>query len=348
MLMHRRTSKNKRILLFAATLLLAGIFLVVVLGNKPGNQTVSGANPLADMALYVAPDSRAAKQAQAWRITQPEKAKSMDRLAALPVAHWVTDTQSLGGLAPYVAAAAQANKVPVLVSYFFPKRDCGLYSAGGAESESAYKAFIDAFAAAIGDARAIVILEPDAISNIKTVDSQGQPCLTDDGQQMYYSLMEYAVDSLKARPGAVVYIDAGNSKWITDTAEVARRLQRAGITKADGFSLNVSNFQTTTETIAYGEAISRSVDNKHFVVDTSRNGNGPYTNPHDPAYNWCNPPDRALGHYPTTSTGHNAVDAYLFIKRPGESDGADPEAGEWWADYAVGLVERWPQELQPR
>ncbi|WP_443063670.1 glycoside hydrolase family 6 protein [Streptomyces sp. NBC_00663] len=32
---------------------------------------------------------------------------------------------------------------------------------------------------------------------------------------------------------------------------------------------------------------------------------------------WCNPPGRALGVPPTTSTGHRLLDAYLWIKRPG-------------------------------
>ncbi|CAM5532402.1 glycoside hydrolase family 6 protein [Streptomyces hirsutus] len=36
------------------------------------------------------------------------------------------------------------------------------------------------------------------------------------------------------------------------------------------------------------------------------------------------------------------MDAYLWVKRPGESDGeckGGPKAGEWWEDYAVKLAE---------
>jgi len=61
----------------------------------------------------------------------------------------------------------------------------------------------------------------------------------------------------------------------------------------------------------------------HFVIDTSRNGLGPWTP--DAAYpdpqDWCNPPDRGLGLRPTTDTGDPLIDAYLWVKVPGESDG---------------------------
>ncbi|MCW2873942.1 glycoside hydrolase family 6 protein, partial [Actinacidiphila oryziradicis] len=35
------------------------------------------------------------------------------------------------------------------------------------------------------------------------------------------------------------------------------------------------------------------------------------------------------------------VDAYLWVKRPGESDGScrgAPPAGQWWSDYALRLA----------
>ena len=67
-----------------------------------------------------------------------------------------------------------------------------------------------------------------------------------------------------------------------------------------------------------------------------RNGAGPA-----PGDDWCNPSGRALGDRPTAATGDRLVDALLWVKRPGESDGAcngGPPAGEWWADYALGLA----------
>ncbi len=43
----------------------------------------------------------------------------------------------------------------------------------------------------------------------------------------------------------------------------------------------------------------------HFVIDTSRNGQGPWQPPAYPdPQDWCNPPDRGLGLRPTADTGN--------------------------------------------
>lgn len=118
-------------------------------------------------------------------------------------------------------------------------------------------------------------------------------------------------------------------------------LFKAGLARADGFALNVSNFQPDATARAYGAKISQGTSGKHFVIDTSRNGDGPL--PGDRAQAWCNPPGRALGTPPTDRTGDPLVDAYLWVKRPGESDGTcrgGPSAGTWWPDYALGLARR--------
>ena len=71
-----------------------------------------------------------------------------------------------------------------------------------------------------------------------------------------------------------VYIDAGHSGWLKP-AEDAKLLKEAGIDEADGFALNVSNYKSTSTEIPYGKEISKLLGGKHFVIDTSRNGNGP-------------------------------------------------------------------------
>ena len=118
-------------------------------------------------------------------------------------------------------------------------------------------------------------------------------------------------------------------------------LRRAGVARAHGFALNVANFETTADNVRYGTALSRLLGGAHFVVDTSRNGNGPAQVGAGDRH-WCNPPGRRLGAVPTTRTGHRLVDAYLWIKRPGESDGAcgngAPPAGQWWPEYALALA----------
>src|SRR6187401_2235755 len=62
--------------------------------------------------------------------------------------------------------AAVARRVPVLVAYNLPYRDCAQYSGGGAVDSAAYRAWIDAFARGIGAGKAVVILEPDGLGLI--------------------------------------------------------------------------------------------------------------------------------------------------------------------------------------
>jgi endoglucanase len=140
-----------------------------------------------------------------------------------------------------------------------------------------------------------------------------------------------------------VYLDAGNPGFVTDTGALAQALTDSGVQKADGFSLNVANFYPTPEVLDFGRRVSAALGGTHFVVDTSRNGNGrPDGDTIDGGPSFCNPPGRAIGQLPTTKTGDEAVDAFLWIKRVGESDGAcrpgEPEAGQWWPEYALGLV----------
>ncbi len=275
-------------------------------------------------ALYVDPHSPAAVQAVQWQTSRPTDAAKMQVLAAQPTAkwfgNWSGDIQSAAS--SYVSQATAAGKVAMLVAYNIPTRDCGGYSAGGTND---YTNWIGGLARGIGDKNAIVVLEPDALAGIT--------CLSQDAQAQRLQLLSSAVSILKANANTKVYLDAGHSGWV-DPATMATRLQKANIAKADGFALNVSNFDATGSETDYGTRLSQLLGGKHFVIDTSRNGNGSNGE-------WCNPWGRAIGEKPTTSTGNAIIDAYLWLKTPGESDGTcngGPSAGTWWPDYAVSLV----------
>jgi endoglucanase len=255
----------------------------------------------------------------------------MDKIAGQPQADWFGDWSGdiQSAVSARVTQIASSGALPILVAYDIPLRDCGSYSAGGATSATAYKTWIRAFAAGIGSRRAIVVLEPDALA--------GMGCLSQADQQTRLALLSDAVTVLGAQAGVATYIDAGNSAW-QSAATMASRLQSAGVARARGFSLNVSNYLTTASQTSYGDQLSSLVGGKHFVVDTSRNGLGPSSDGQ-----WCNAPGRALGNRATTSTGDALADAFVWIKRPGESDGTcngGPAAGQWWADYALGLARR--------
>ncbi len=305
-----------------------------------------------------------------------------------------------------VAEAQVERAVPVLVAYNVPGRDCGGFSAGGAQTTAAYEAWIDGIAAGIGSRKAIVILEPDGLANID--------CLTAAQQADRFAQLNYAVDALEALPATNVYLDAGHSHW-QSVGTMAQRLVQAGVQRAQGFFLDVSNYQPTPQQLQYGTWISKciwfannpaeggwrlghydycasqyypanaddfstwhltdewyaaNVDNAanppsgpsvltHFVVDTSRNGQGAWhpTAAYPDAQDWCNPPGRGLGARPTANTGNALADAFLWIKVPGESDGScnrgiagsttdpewggivDPAAGAWFPQQALQLAQ---------
>jgi endoglucanase len=262
---------------------------------------------------------------------RPADAAVMDKIAAQPQAAWFGDWNDnvRADVAAEVRAAARAHAVPVLVAYDIPHRDCGGHSAGGARSARAYRRWIRDFATGLGRARAAVVLEPDALP--------GLDCLESSDRRRRLHLLSDAVKTLRADPNAAIYLDAGHSAW-QPVGVIASRLLAAGVAHTRGFSLNVSNFGTTRRELAYGARISARTKRKPFVIDTSRNGAAP-----TPDDQWCNPPGRALGRRPTARTGNRLVDAYLWVKTPGESDGecnGGPPAGVWWPEYALGLARR--------
>ena len=309
------TSQRPRRLIVAALLLVP-----VMLSGA------AGPNPFKGRKLYVDPNSPAKRQAETWKRARPADAALITRIADQPVARWlggwVADIRREVNQA--VSTMTGSGALPVFVAYNIPYRDCGSYSAGGSATARAYRTWVKDFATGVGGRRSIVILEPDALA--------GMDCLGAAGRAERVALLREAVQSLRAQQ-ASVYIDAGHANWHAPE-EMARRLKLAGIDEAAGFSLNVSNFSSTQSNIAYGEKLSRLVGGKHFLIDTSRNG------VQTSSKEWCNPRGRALGVAPTTNTGHPLVDAFLWVKAPGESDGTcggGPQAGSWWSTYALEL-----------
>lgn len=357
-----------------------------------------------------------------------EDARLIKKMIETPQALWLTQgtpKSVLQDVRNAVHRAADKGQVPVLVAYNIPSRDCALYSAGGATTVAEYKAWIDGFAAGIGNGKAVVILEPDGLGIIPWYnpfadrdDWVSNPnyewCQPDDvdpatAASDRFAMLNYAVDKLKANPNTSVYLDGTHSGWL-GAGDSADRLIQAGVNRADGFFLNVSNYVVNERLHKYGAWVAKCIafashpsswgighsewcasqyfpanpsdfstwtltdqwytDNvesqtwwysesvlKHFVIDSSRNGQGPWTPPPHPdgdAQDWCNPPDRGLGVQPTANTGISLLDAYLWVKIPGESDGLcyrwtsgpldpvrgieDPAAGAWFPEMALELV----------
>jgi endoglucanase len=283
----------------------------------------TGARPTGP--FWVDPNSEAAQEAA----MNPAFAGIADQPTALTVAGNLGDPVQLTHNA--VAQSRDGRQTFILQVYDIPHRDVGGgYSAGGAASDADYLAYTTRLAQALTGVRAVVILEPDSLGQMDQLSASDQSAR--------YAVLSQAVDIYRKVKGVVVYLDGTNSGW-TPAPEMARRLLLAGVKRAQGFAVNVSNFYPTAAEADRAEQISALTGAAHYVIDTSRNG-GTVIQGHQSS--WCNPPDRRLGPTPTTNTGYPHADAYLWVKHPGESDGncapGQPPAGQWYPSYARQLI----------
>ncbi|AXI81755.1 glycoside hydrolase [Peterkaempfera bronchialis] len=342
--------------------------------------------------FYVDLDSKAAHQAVTdLKAHDLVGAAAMSKLASWPIAQWFNGTakpaDTTAAMKRLQQKAALQHQTPVTVAYNVPGRDCSQYSAGGAATSQEYAAWVDALAKGIGSNRTVVVLEPDGLALSPTYCGG-----TAQQQSDRLAEIRAAAQRLEKESGPVVYLDAGHSGW-QSTGTQAQLLIDGGIAHARGFFVNVSNYQTDADSIRYGTQIAKCVwylghtagataddcanqywpaadadawyashvpakaELPHFVVDSSRNGKGAWDAPagtYSDAETWCNPPGRGLGTRPTADTRNALLDAYLWIKVPGESDGSctrgtagpvdpeygivDPVAGGWWPAQVHGLA----------
>jgi len=313
------------------TPLLAILAMVIVLSATGCGQDVY----VGSTRLYTDPGNPLLSAASFLKANgQAGDAAELKAIASTPAGIWAVGApDDMQRVRQAAQAAAKAHEIPVIVAYNLPNRDaCGKFSAapaGGAH----YEAWIRQLAVAIGSANAIVVVEPDGLPDIV------RGCLSAAQSTQRYQLLRYAMKTLGALPKARVYLDAGNPGMFSDPGVLAGPLKRAGVQYGRGFSANVSNFQWTSVVVSWSQRLEHDLGGKlEAVVDTGRNGNGPYTGPLAPQ--WCNPPGRAPGPAPRFDPGPAGIDAYLWIKDPGASDGlcnGGPAAGQYWLQYAVDL-----------
>lgn len=290
--------------------------------------------------FYVDPDSNAAK----WLAANPtdgRAAKIRNSIARRPGARWVGDwnTNIQTDVDAYVSAAAAAGQVPILAAYNMHWRDNGGESRGGAATPEAYKAWVDAFAAGIGDRPAIVIVEPDSLA-------QAEYLPTPEARATRYELSTYIAQALAARPRVQAYLDAGNATWLRPV-QMAAQLIKGGVAATRRIAIGVSNFDATDISCQYGQQVvaalaAAGVPGVSFVIDTARNGNGAMDD-RGQHVDYCNPAGRRLG--VPSSIGVGGAEYLLWIKYPGDSDGqcgiapADTPAGTFSPFLAERLID---------
>jgi endoglucanase len=393
------------------TVILCGATMVVAPAAVHAATSAEPAHALASNTRFFVPppaDGSLTQIAQLLRSGDAKDAGLLAGMEATPSAVWLT-----GGTPAQVAKqvrttlfeASLERAEPVFVLYDIPGRDCSQYSAGGALDQSAYQAWVDGVENAIGSTHAVLLEEPDALGNMPSdcaLPTSTYPYT--DTQRL--AEINYAVTALEKDPNATVYLDGTNSHWQA-VGNIATRLVQAGVARAQGFFLNVSNYLTNTANQYYGTWVSdciamttdpsnwaygkpsdcasqyypASVDDPstwvltaqwyaqnmagavastHYVIDTSRNGQGansmqeyaaaPYQQPADViatlfAGNWCNGTGAGLGLRPTANTNVPLLDAYLWVKTPGQSDGQCDAVGKVRAwDYSAYTRPGWPAD----
>ncbi len=324
---------DRRTMVRAVTVI-GAMVLAASLASAPASASAPD-SPFRDQRFYVDPHSTAANLA---RDRATPNRRSVRLLARTPTAVWISDFKGVRRKARALLVDAERKSAyPLITVYALPQRDCGGYSSGGATAQG-YRAGVRALSAALRGHAAAVVVEPDGLA--------ASSCLSASARSQRIALVRYAVAHLSKRRGVSVYLDIGHHRWLSPAA-AARLLKRAGVARARGFSLNVSNFQRTRAETRYGIAVSRRVGGKPFLVDTSRNGRGPLSERHRDS--WCNPPGRAVGVRPTADTPSRLVDAYVWVKRPGESDGTcrgGPTSGLWYHTRAVEMVRNRAADLR--
>ncbi|HMH59591.1 MAG TPA: glycoside hydrolase family 6 protein [Galbitalea sp.] len=332
-----RLRRHRALIAGIALGLAVGVGLLVLVGgtHPPRHEQ---AHPWEDSAinsavfpggLWVNPNSLPANEARQLRSSgQVSAATAVGVIASQPTATWLTDsntTQVLRTIRTDLASSRADGTTPVFVTYAIPDRDCGDYSSGGFHTNRAYQKWNDAIAGTLRGHPAIVLIEPDSIAMLGR-----SSCAIDTGARLAVirsAVQRFAGDHID------VYLDGGNSHW-QKPGTMASRLRQAGMRYARGFFTNVSNFYPVDQERSYADKLSALLGGKHFVIDVSRDGSGANGS-------WCNPDGAALGQNPHVTAGSTQLDALLWVKTPGASDGTcdnGPPAGHWFESYALALV----------
>ena len=97
--------------------------------------------------------------------------------------------------------------------------------------------------------------------------------------------LNYAVDALGALAATSVYLDGTGASWL-NVGEISDRLIKGGVQDADGFFLNASNYQFTTNSTYFGTWVSSCIA---YVTEVNPGGFGECGNQYwngGPANNW--------------------------------------------------------------
>jgi endoglucanase len=240
------------------------------------------------------------------------------------VGSWENDTRVAGLAREVYQSAGETGRIGLVAYQGMRDYPCER-AAGDPSLEEAYAARTEALVADLPGtgAQAWIIVEPALLPTLDT-------CAGDPRS----AWLGAAVETITAA-GAVVYLDATGLVDVEPAAAAVRlaALDAAGVDlqHVAGFALNSGQHRATGDVAAWGEEMLAALaaegvnvvapragtdpgeQGLGFIIDTSRNGV-----PLPPGQ--CNAAEAGLG-TPPRLVGEGALDAVVWIKRPGESDG---------------------------
>jgi cellulose 1,4-beta-cellobiosidase len=360
------------------------------IGSPDKEVKESSGNPFKGVRFFLNPEFKALVEATAAK--HPDEAATIRKLANYPVGTWLSDLKAVGNLKGWLDEAKKqqdASGVPtmsVIVVYNLPNRDCSAESSAGElkveeNGEARYRTeFIDPIAAqfkAHRDQPIAVILEPDSLDNMATNMSLPR---CQQAKSVYKNGIVYAIKSFHL-PNVSVYLDAAHAGWLgwdDNRAKIAKVFktvlnEAGGPHMIRGFATNTSNYTHLSNRdgaaleptnpcpneLAYVQTLGQTLamygfKNHGFIIDTGRNGKGGIRSKWG---NWCNIHGAGLGERPRADPVPG-IDAYYWVKTPGESDGSSdpngprfdemcagpdavkgaPQAGQWFESYFMDLI----------
>jgi cellulose 1,4-beta-cellobiosidase len=347
-------------------------------------------NPFLNARFFLNPDY-VAEVEEAARLA-PSDAAVIRKVKQYPTGLWLDSIAQIAKIPGWLDAARkqqQANgvpTVPVFVVYDMPNRDCASKSSAGelkvADNGAAryQNEFIDPIARLFkeySDLPIVAILEPDSLPNLAT--NLNLPACT-EARSVYIDSVAYAIRKL-GLPNVSLYLDAAHAGWLgwDNNREAAVKVfkqvlkKAGGVDTVRGFATNTSGYTHLSNrdgmameptNPCYNESVyvkklavtlyDHGIRNKGFIIDTSRNGKGKIRRVWG---HWCNIKGAGLGERPVAAP-ELFIDAYFWVKPPGESDGVSdpkqprydpecgsnesaqgaPQAGTWFPSYFMDLI----------
>lgn len=202
-------------------------------------------------------------------------AKISERPKAKWFGAWIPDGAIAGAVQDYIANATGGDtEVLVQMAIFrmvpWEGNDRICDRLPTAAEQASYRAWIDAFAGAVGTTHAAIIMQPDGPFALCALN----------GSKLPAKQIRYATKKLAALPNTHVYIDAGASDWNREDPQRAlQMLIPAGVKYARGFAFNSTHYAATADEVAYAAKVAaalrkRGLGDKHAVINTSSNGKG--------------------------------------------------------------------------